>query len=65
MRTIWLRHLGSVASDLAGGGIPVIRSANSAPAAELRKGRNANDMAEALWAGNRHASVVSVHSLES
>ena len=65
MRTIWLRHLASAAGGLASGDIPVIRSANSAPAAELRRGRHANDMAEALWARNRRASVVIVHSLES
>lgn len=65
MLTIWLRHLDSAAGDLAGGGIPILRSINSATAAELRRGRRATCMSEALWARDRHVSVVIVHSLES
>jgi len=48
MRTIRLRHLGSAANGLAGGGIPVIRAADQRYAAELRCGRDAIDAAGPL-----------------
>ena len=42
MRTIWLRHLGSAANGLAGGGIPVIGTADQryCGRASLRAPRN-------------------------